>query len=68
MASKDDAQLAPAPAARPAAPPVQRVEELVNEWFVAHIQNTAIAQEARAYAQALVARDALKAMLLEKLF
>lgn len=59
-----------APAAAPTAadPPAARAASLVHDWFVEHVQNTPIAQDQRAYAQALVAKDALVRMILERLF
>lgn len=48
--------------------PAERVANLVHDWFTEHVQNTPIAHEQRAYAQALAAKDALSRMILERLF
>lgn len=47
--------------------PAERVNAVVHDWFVEFVQNTPIAHEQRAYEQALVAKEALTRMILERL-
>lgn len=48
--------------------PAEKVETVVNEWFNEHVRNSAIARETQAYNAALAAAEALKKMLLARLF